>query len=215
LSTTSDVYPEPRWPASVALVVCVALYVLLPTRLVVGPHWLLPVLVALPLGPLSARRHRHPDESPWIRKAVIVLITLVTLANVTSMILLVHHLLVGRVSQGRKLIYSAVAVWLTNVIVYGLWFWEIDRGGPHRRASGDKLVIDLQFPQMENPKLAPEHWRPHFTDYLYTSFANGTSFAPADAMPLSFRMKVLFTTESVVSLVTIAVVAARAVNILR
>jgi len=211
----STVTPEPRWPASLALVACVALYLLLPNRLVVGPHWLLPVLVALPLGPLSARKHRQPDESVWIRHATIALIALVTLANVTSMGLLVHHLLVSQVSQGRKLIYSAVAVWLTNVIVYGLWFWEVDRGGPHRRASGEKLQVDLQFPQMENPNLAPEHWRPHFTDYLYTSFANGTSFAPADAMPLTFRMKVLFTTESVVSLVTIAVVAARAVNILR
>jgi uncharacterized membrane protein len=215
LSAASTVTPEPRWPASLALVACVALYLLLPDRLVVGPHWLLPVLVALPLGPLSARRHRHPDESTWIRHATIALIALVTLANVASMVLLVHHLLVSQVSQGRRLIYSAVAVWLTNVIVYGLWFWEVDRGGPHRRASGEKLVIDLQFPQMENPDLAPEHWRPHFTDYLYTSFANGTSFAPADAMPFSFRMKVLFTTESIVSLVTIAVVAARAVNILR
>jgi uncharacterized membrane protein len=215
LSAVSTVTPEPRWPASLALVACVALYLLLPNRLVVGPHWLLPVLVALPLGPLSARRHRHPDESTWIRHVTIALIALVTLANVASMVLLVHHLLVSQVSQGRRLIYSAVAVWLTNVIVYGLWFWEVDRGGPHRRASGEKLVIDLQFPQMENPDLAPEHWRPHFTDYLYTSFANGTSFAPADAMPLSFRMKVLFTTESIVSLVTIAVVAARAVNILR
>ena len=209
-----SVSPEPRWPASLALVVCVALYVVLPNRLVVGPHWLLPVLVALPLGPLSARKHRHPNESPWIRHATIGLIALVTLANVTSMVLLVHHLLVNHVSQGRPLIYSAVAVWLTNVIVYGLWFWEVDRGGPHRRASGTKLLPDLQFPQMENPQLAPEHWRPRFTDYLYTSLANGTSFAPADAMPLTLRMKVLFTTESIVSLVTIAVVAARAVNIL-
>lgn len=215
MSAVSTVTPEPRWPASLALVVCVALYVVLPDRLVIGPHWLLPVLVALPLGPLSARRHRHPDESTWIRHVTLGLIALVTLANVTSMALLVHHLLDSEVSQGRRLIYSAVSVWLTNVIVYGLWFWEVDRGGPHRRASGEKLVIDLQFPQMENPDLAPEHWRPHFTDYLYTSFANGTSFAPADAMPLSFRMKVLFTTESIVSLVTIAVVAARAVNILR
>jgi len=215
LSAVSTVSPEPRWPASLALVVCAALYVVLPDRLVVGPHWLLPVLVALPLAPLSARKHRHPDESTWIRHATIGLIALVTLANVTSMALLVHHLLVSHVSQGRQLIYSAVAVWLTNVIVYGLWFWEVDRGGPHRRASGEKLQPDLQFPQMESPNLAPEHWRPHFTDYLYTSFANGTSFAPADAMPLSFRMKALFTTESIVSLVTIAVVAARAVNILR
>ena len=210
-----SVSPEPRWPASLALVVCAALYLVLPDRLVVGPHWLLPVLVALPLVPLSARKHRHPDESTWIRHATIGLIALVTVANVTSMVLLVHHLLVSHVSQGRALIYSAVAVWLTNVIVYGLWFWEVDRGGPHRRASGAKLVVDLQFPQMENPQLAPENWRPHFTDYLYTSFANGTSFAPADAMPLSLRMKALFASESVVSLVTIAVVAARAVNILR
>jgi uncharacterized membrane protein len=210
-----SVSPEPRWPASLALVVCVALYLVLPNRLVVGPHWLVPVLVALPLGPLSARKHRHPDESSWIRHATIGLIALVTLANVTSMVLLVHHLLVGKVSQGRPLVYSAVAVWLTNVIVYGLWFWEVDRGGPHRRASGAKLVPDLQFPQMENPELAPEHWRPQFTDYLYTSFANGTSFAPADAMPLTLRMKALFMTESIVSLVTIAIVAARAVNILR
>ena len=113
------------------------------------------------------------------------------------------------------LIYSAVSIWLTNVIVFGLWYWEVDRGGPHLRAGNDKLLPDLQFPQMENPALAPRGWRPRFHDYLYTSFANGTSFAPADAMPLTLRMKALFATESVVSLVTIAVVAARAVNILR
>jgi hypothetical protein len=211
----ATVIPEPRWPASVALVVCVGLYVILPNRLVVGPHWLLPVIVALPLAPLSARKHRHPDESIWIRHATIGLIALMTLANVVSMALLVHHLLNTNVTQGRNLIYAAVAVWLTNVIVYGLWFWEVDRGGPHRRASGEKLLPDLQFPQMENPGLAPEHWRPRFTDYLYTSFANGTSFAPADAMPLTWRAKALFTSESVVSLITIAIVAARAVNILK
>jgi hypothetical protein len=215
LSPIDGAYPEPRWPASLALVVCVGLYVLLPNRLVVGPHWLLPVLVALPLGPLSARRHRHPDESSWIRHVTIGLVALVTAANVTSLVLLVHHLLNSDVSQGRKLIYSAVAVWLTNIILYGLWFWEVDRGGPHRRASGDKLLPDLQFPQMQTPDQAPKNWRPAFTDYLFTSFANGTSFAPADAMPLTLRMKVLFTSESVVSLATIAIVASRAVNILR
>jgi hypothetical protein len=215
LSPIEGVYPEPRWPASLALVVCVGLYLLLPDRLVVGPHWLLPVLVALPLGPLSARRHRHPDESTWIRHVTIGLVALVTAANVTSLVLLVHHLLNTDVSQGRKLIYSAVAVWLTNIILYGLWFWEVDRGGPHRRASGDEILPDLQFPQMQTPDQAPKNWRPAFTDYLFTSFANGTSFAPADAMPLTLRMKVLFTTESVVSLATIAIVASRAVNILR
>ena len=104
----ATVTPEPRWPASLALVVCVGLYVILPNRLVVGPHWLLPVIVALPLAPLSARRHRHPDESVWIRHVTIGLIALMTLANVVSMALLVHHLLNSSVSQGRRLIYSCL-----------------------------------------------------------------------------------------------------------
>ncbi len=198
-----------------ALLACATLYVVLPGRLVVGPRWLVPVLIILPLGPLSARRHRHPDESRHIRRATLILIATITLANVISMVLLVVHLLNTAVSQGRNLIYSAVSIWLTNVIVYGLWLWETDRGGPHRRAGGNAAWPDVQFPQMENPNLAPADWYPRFTDYLYTSFANGTSFAPADAMPLSARAKLLFASEALVSLVTIAVVAARAVNILR
>jgi len=210
-----NVYPVPRWPASLALLTCVALYVVLPNRLVIGPRLLIPALIVLLLIPLAARRHRHPDESPRVRHLTLTLITLTTLANVTSMVLLVQRLLDTSVSQGRALIYSAVSVWLTNIIVYGVWFWEIDRGGPTRRAAGSTTVYDLQFPQMENPALAPPDWQPRFTDYLYTSFANGTSFAPADAMPLSRRMKTLFVTESMVSFVTIAVVAARAVNILK
>ncbi|MDH2903008.1 MAG: DUF1345 domain-containing protein [Actinomycetota bacterium] len=210
-----NVHAEPRWPASLALLACVALYFVLPNRLVIGPRWLIPVLIILVLIPLSLRRHRHPDESPRVRQSTLALIGLVTVANVTSMVMLVQRLLDTSVSQGRALIYSAVSVWLTNVIIYGVWFWEIDRGGPTRRAAGAKEVYDLQFPQLENPQLAPKNWEPKFTDYLYTSFANGTSFAPADAMPLSRRMKVLFVTESMVSFITIAVVAARAVNILK
>ena len=210
-----DVRPEPRWPASLALLVCVGLYIVLPNRLVVGPRWLVPILVALPLIPLSATKHRHPNESSWVRRLTIGLIALITVANIVSMALLVRHLLVANVHQGRNLIYSAVSVWLTNVIVFGLWLWEVDRGGPHLRAGGDLEYPDIQFPQMENPTLASPDWHPQFVDYLYTSFANGTSFAPADAMPLSHRAKALFATESMVSLVTIAVVAARAVNILK
>jgi uncharacterized membrane protein len=208
------VHPEPRWPASLALLVCAGLYLLLPTRLSVGPRWLLPILVVLPLIPLSARRHRHPNDAKWVRYLCVSLIALVTLANFISVGLLVHHLVNAQVSQGRQLIYSAVSIWLTNVIVFGLWYWEMDRGGPHLRAGYDKLMPDIQFPQMENPSLAPKDWRPRFVDYLYTSFANGTSFAPADAMPLTPRVKALFAGESIASLVTIAIVAARAVNIL-
>lgn len=208
-------HPEPRWPASLALLSCVALYLALSDRLVIGPRWLLPIVIALPLLPLSARRHRHANDAPWVRILSLTLIGLLTLANVVSMVLLVHHLLSANVINGRSLIYSAIAVWLTNIIVYGLWFWEIDRGGPHLRACDDRLLPDIQFPQMENPSLAKPNWYPRFTDYLYTAFANGTSFAPADAMPLSSRAKILFATESLVSFVTVAIVAARAVNILK
>jgi uncharacterized membrane protein len=210
----TDNHEEPRWPASLALIACVVLYVVLSNRVVIGPRWLVPGLILLLLIPLSFRGHRRADESVWVRRLTLSLIVFVTLANVVSVALLVHHLLEANVSQGRSLIYSAASLWLTNVIIYGLWFWEVDRGGPHLRAGGDVLQPDLQFPQMENPGLAPANWRPKFIDYLYTSFANGTSFAPADAMPLSPRMKALFASESVVSLVTIAIVAARAVNIL-
>ena len=206
---------EPRWPASVALIACAGLYLLLPHRLVVGPRWLLPILIILPLVPLSVRHDRHPDEAPWVRLLTLFLIAAITLANVVSMALLVHELLSTHVSQGRNLIYSAIAVWLTNVIVYGLWFWEIDRGGPHVRAGSSVGWPDIQFPQMENPSMAPPKWRPRFVDYLYTSYANASSFAPADAMPLSTRAKALFAAESLVSLVTVVVVAARAVNILK
>jgi uncharacterized membrane protein len=203
-----------RWPASLALLMCAGLYVVLPHGLSVAPKWLLPILIVLPLVPLSLRTHRHPDDAPWVRKLTIALIGLITVANGTSMVLLVHHLLVGKVTHGRELIYSAVSVWITNVIVFALWYWEIDRGGPSKRATPRQGPPDLQFPQMENPDLAPKDWYPSFWDYLYTAFTNGTSFAPADAMPLTLRLKVLFASESVISLVTIAIVAARAVNIL-
>ncbi|HEV3268746.1 MAG TPA: hypothetical protein VGZ68_10135 [Acidimicrobiales bacterium] len=208
------VHNEPHWPASLALLACAGLFIVLPSRVAIGPKWLLPLLVVLPLIPLSARRHRHPDDAPWVRNLCVGLIALVTVANMTSVGLLVDRLLNAHVSQGRQLIFSAVSIWLTNVIVFGLWFWEMDRGGPHLRAGSDTLMPDIQFPQMENPTLAPSNWRPQFFDYLYTSFANGTSFAPADAMPLSSRAKALFLGESIASLVTISIVAARAVNIL-
>ena len=198
-----------------ALLACVSLYYLLNSRLAIGPRWIVPALILLPLIPLSLRRHRHPDDSPVVRRVTLTLITFVTVANVTSMTLLVHRLLTTSVSQGRALVFSAASIWMTNIIIYGIWFWEIDRGGPTRRAALDKSVFDLQFPQMENPKFAPDEWEPQFTDYLFTAFANGTSFAPADAMPLTRRMKILFVTESIVSFITIAVLAARSINILK
>ena len=207
--------PEPRWPASLALIVCAALYVLLPTRLVVGPRWLLPVLVVLPLIPLSLTWHRRPENPTPIRYLAISLVALTNFANVVSVILLIHRVFYSTIVPGRGLLFSAASIWATNVIVFGLWFWELDRGGPHIRVGSDARPPDLLFPQMTMTKDCPADWHPRFLDYLYTSFANGTSFAPADAMPLTPSMKTLFGPESLISFITIAIVAGEAVNILR
>ncbi len=208
------VHAEQRWQARVAILACAGLYLLLPSRLSIGPRWIVPILLVLLLIPLSIRHQRRPDNDPWVRYLGLALIAIITASNCTSVGLLVHHLLDSRVTQGRQLIYAAVSIWATNVIVFGLWFWELDRGGPGARAGENPGLPDIQFPQMENPSLAPSDWRPAFLDYLFSAFANGISFAPADAMPLTHRAKALWASESVISLVTIAIVGARAVNIL-
>jgi uncharacterized membrane protein len=207
--------PESRIPANVAVFVCAGLYIPLSDRLVVGPRWILPALVVLLFIPLTIRRHRHPDDAKWIRRLAVSLVAVITITNVTSVILLIHRVFYGSHVDGTGLLYSAASIWATNVIVFGLWFWELDRGGPHVRVGPDRSMPDLQFPQMTVPAHGPVDWHPRFFDYLYTSLANGTSFAPADAMPLTFYMKALFAGEALISFVTIAIVAGEAINILR
>ncbi len=207
-----------RWPASVAVLVCVGLYLVLPNQLTIQPKWLIPALELAVLIPLGWRRHRHLGESRWVRPLTIALLALISVANVISVELLVHHLLrhgPGSPTNGRTLVYSAALIWLTNVIVFSLWFWELDRGGPTKRFSHLERYADFQFPQMENPKLAQPGWRPRYLDYLYVSLTNAAAFSPTDAMPLTRTAKVLMGIESVSSMVTVVVVAARAVNILQ
>jgi hypothetical protein len=101
------------------------------------------------------------------------------------------------------------------VIAFGLGYWELDRGGPVRRRMPDPPPPDFQYPQMENPNLAEPGWTPHLIDYIYVSFTNAIAFSPTDAMPLTRRAKLLMLVESAASIVTLLLVAARAVNILR
>ncbi|MBV9547646.1 MAG: hypothetical protein JOY61_25010, partial [Chloroflexi bacterium] len=110
---------------------------------------------------------------------------------------------------------SAMQIWLTNVIVFGLWYWELDRGGPSARVRADHREPDFLFPQMITPAVAPADWYPRFWDYLYVAFTNATAFSPTDTMPLTVVAKSLMTIQSIVSLLTVALVAARAVNILQ
>lgn len=206
---------EPRWPASLAVVAAVVLYVALPDKLRIVPIWILPTLEAALLVPLTVfAPHRHLEESRWRRVAALALIALVNAANLVSLVLLVHELLYGSKANGRELIVASIEIWLTNVIVFGLWYWELDRGGPGERCRHHHRQPDFLFPQMATPGAAPERWVPSFVDYLYVSFTNATAFSPTDTMPLTEWAKLLMLVQSLASLLTVALVAARAVNIL-
>ena len=212
---TAEASPEPRWPASLAVVAALLLYVTLPDKLTFGPTWPVAALEAALLIPLTvASPHRHHEEPPAARLASVVLIALVNAVNIVSLVLLVHLLLTGGKAEGRQLIVSSIQIWLTNVLIFGLWYWEIDRGGPGARTAGGSRTADFLFPQMAQPALASRAWRPGFVDYLYVSLTNATAFSPTDTMPLTRAAKALMGIQCLVSLITVALVAARAVNIL-
>jgi uncharacterized membrane protein len=207
--------PESRVPASAAVLAAVVLYVTLPDRYTLGPVWLFPVLELAMLVPLAiAVPVRHARETTAHRVASIALIAVVNLANVASLVLLVKGLLGGGGTAGTPLIFAAMQVWVTNVIVFALWYWELDRGGPSARCREDHREPDFLFPQMTTPAAAPRYWSPHFVDYLYVAFTNATAFSPTDTMPMTPWAKVLMTIQSITSLLTVVLVAARAVNVL-
>ena len=213
----ADALPfEARWPATLAVVVAIALYVTLPDPLLLGPRWVLPALEGAILIPLSTvRPHRAAGEAGASRVAAIVLIALANVGNLGSLALLIHTLVTGGHDvTGRTLLFSAIQIYLTNVIIFGLWFWELDRGGPTRRLGPEPAYPDFLFPQMTNPDKAPPGWQPRFVDYLYVSLTNATAFSPTDTMPLSRMAKWLMGGQSLASLLTVALVAGRAVNIL-
>ena len=210
-----------RWPASLALLACIALSLILPAEVTISPRWIVPMLELLVLIPLLLGRHRHPEEARWIRRLTLALISLITVSNALSVALLVHHLLQpGQIpTLGRPLVYSAIIIWSTNVIIFSLWYWEIDRGGPTVRATPTEELPDFLFPQMGLDRrmratMVEPDWRPRYLDYLYVALTNGAAFSPTDAMPLTRRVKSMMALQSVISMVTVIVVAARAVNIL-
>jgi len=207
---------EPRWPATLAVVGAIALYVTLPDSLVLGPSWVLPALEAAILIPLTLTRpHRNAGESGRSRTAAIMLIALANIGNVASLALLLHLLTSGSHIGGRTLLFAAIEIYLTNVIIFALWYWELDRGGPAARAAGTDPHPDFLFPQMSDTSGIYREWEPQFTDYAYVSFTNATAFSPTDTMPMSRWAKLAMMLQASVSLVTAALVIARAVNILK
>jgi uncharacterized membrane protein len=208
---------EPVWPAELAIVAAIVLQVTLPDSLRLGPRYAVPVLEALLIvGLLFLTPRRLEGRHRRRRQLALVLISLVSLANAASLALLAHQLLHphGNTVSGRQLILSGTLIWLTNVIIFGLWYWELDRGGPGQRAAAEDGPPDFLFPQMTDDRVEPLNWRPQFLDYLYVALTNATAFSPTDTMPLSIAAKSTMGLQAMVSLVTLGLVVSRAVNIL-
>jgi uncharacterized membrane protein len=176
---------------------------------VAAPYLLLAATLVLGLKRLVLHDHR--------REFVIGLLAVVWIFNVLGVVILVASLIAHSASQitGPQLLASGGAVWFTNAIAFGLAFWELDCGGPVARAlASEPRKPDFQFPQDENPQLARDGWAPRLWDYFYVSLTNATAFSPTDSMPLTKTAKALMAAESVLSVLTVLLVAARAVNIL-
>ncbi|MBV9089254.1 MAG: hypothetical protein JO044_05005 [Mycobacteriaceae bacterium] len=213
--------PESRWPVLLALIAAIALQRAIPERYTVVPRWpLIGMEVALLILLLIINPVRLTRSTRVGKVATLVLLAAITADNTASAVLLDYRILSGQVSNNAAvLLGSGAAVFGTNIIVFGIWYWELDRGGPFARAgvkhTPKRAIPDFMFPQMANPDVAPKNWRPTFIDYLYTSITNVMAFSPTDTMPLTPRAKAMMTLQAVVAVSTLALVVARAVNVLR
>jgi uncharacterized membrane protein len=218
-SGPSNRYPPParhesHWPPLLNLTAAIVLQLLLPNRLAVGSKWVLPALEVVVLVALVIASPLKLTAPHSVRRRLsMTLAAVVSLANGIALVELCHLLLNHNVTKGHELIIAGAEIWLSNVLLFALWYWELDRGGPGLRACGDDQLPDFQFPQMADDSVI-KLWRPQFVDYLYVSLTNAIAFSPTDTMPLSIPAKLVMGVQSLISLVTIGLVIARAVNIL-
>ncbi len=207
---------EPVWHVQLALLLAVGLQFILTNNLTVGPKYLITGFELFLLLVLVFVRPKEKGSLLNFRHVIAtILIVFISLANITSLVLVVHSLFGHNLATGRELILSGVTIYLTNIIVFGLWYWELDGDNTVSKSEGVEPV-DFLFPQMTPGEHInkPGTWAPTFFDYLYVSVTNATAFSPTDTLPLTHRAKLLMSIQSLVSLLTIALVAARAINIL-
>jgi hypothetical protein len=219
------------WLARGAVVLIAGLQLLFVNQhLLIGPRWMAPtveIAMLLPLSVATAWNQRQvsraTEEHHWtaagrlrrsVRSVALVLIVLVMGLNLEALVSVVRALIGPKGPNGQALLLDALNIWFTNVVIFALWFWDIDRGGPARRGLARRQIPDFLFPQMMGPGDDDPDWSPGFIDYFYVSFTNATAFSPTDTMPLSALAKMLMAVESMISLLTVGLVAARAVNIL-
>jgi uncharacterized membrane protein len=208
---------EQRWPGAVAVLSMIVLQLLLPDRLTVFSRWALPAVELIIIGLLAAM---HPGDmerrSARLRRTGLTLIVVASLGNAWAALRLVLDIATGvETGTAAQLLMAGGDVWLINVLTFAVWYWELDRGGPLERALGTEEHPDFLFPQMTTPDMAPNDWEPRFLDYLFLAFTNSTAFSPTDTLPLSRGAKVGMLLQSAISLITAALVVAKAVNALQ
>ncbi|HEU0276002.1 MAG TPA: hypothetical protein VFQ83_15875 [Candidatus Udaeobacter sp.] len=209
--------PEPRGQAVLAFLAICAIYLALPSNLVVGPVWLLPTLIVVLLVP-TMMSHRVGKQS-LNRTLGFIINGITTLALIGSVILLVRTLPAHRESP-LQLLRSAGLLWLTNVIVFALWYWRLDGGGPTLRAKEKKfgstsfLFPQMQIPHDERTQFECERWRPRFVDYLFVAMTQSSTFGPTDAPLLARWAKVLTMIQILISLTIVVLLISQAVGVL-
>ena len=206
--------PEARWPVLVAFLAVVGILFALPHSLVLGPKWVLPIVVAALLVPttIAHRAGRHDVD----RVLGYAISGVVTLALVGSLSLLILRL-PEKAESASKLLRSATLLWFTNVLVFAIWYWRLDAGGPHHReVRGKHTSGAFFFPQMMDgaPVEDAADWTPRFVDYLFLAFNTSTAFSPTDTAVLSRWAKFLCMLQAVISLSIVAILASRAVGML-
>jgi hypothetical protein len=201
----------PRWPATVALLAVGVLLALVSSQLTLGPSWL-PLAVILVLSvPLTIASLWGRHE--WRRMLSFIALVTITVAVAAAAVILIRQLLQGSV-EASYLLSGAGAIWAANLLTFSIWYWEIDGGGPSERSRDGHLSTDFLFPQMQIGDGTVKGWWPGFIDYMFVAFNASTAFSPTDTLILSRRAKVLMMVQSLISAVTVVVIAARAINTL-
>ena len=207
---------EPRWPMATAVLAATLLFLGTPHRGRLPGWWVGPVLQLVLLGLLIVQDPGRIDRrSATLQRLMVALLVIMTLGTVTAVIVLAYDIL-GTVEgvTATVLLGRGAAIWLENVIVFSLWYWQFDRGGPAERAAGTPIPPSFAFPENATPELAPAGWRPAYPDYLYLAFTNATAFSPTDTLPVRRWAKLTMMVQSALSLVIAILVIARAINIL-
>lgn len=207
---------EPVWHVQLAVLAAIVLQLFLPDKFVFGSRYLLIISEVFLLIAMSFTTPKEKIFKSISRRInVILLIVLISIANTYSLIEIARQLLQsGQITRGSDLVLTVLNIFLTNIIIFGLWYWEMDGGGPGERSAIAKYDQDFLFPQHQHEGYRHPQWRPTFFDYLYISSTNAMTFGPADTKPLSRRSKALMLIQATISLVAIALVAARAISIL-